>query len=216
MSRIEHFKKLKERYLDQHTIHIGPFRAYDNQPGVSYFDLVKDLRRPKHYMLTYCFKPDDKQKAKLIRAAWLPYADDETMVIDLGDRAYDDVEYFFTADLSGCRLEIGCEARPKVAHIPARLGGCEFATLGASKVAMSEQAIAEYDRKLDAEADKALGQVPRRKYSKRSGYTTAVNVTVVGYRKPARWEFYGQEQHPGTGGNVTRTIVRQITMGGGT
>jgi hypothetical protein len=204
MSRIEHFKTKKERYLDDHTIWFGGEKSgYSTWAGVEYFDLVPILNKPKNYTLTRRFKPTEKEQKDLICAAWLPAPGE----IDLGEKAYENVEYFFTAELTGCRLEIGCAARPKVLHIHASQAGFPDRSLDE----MSKESIAKYDTRMDAMANAGFEQLPHRKYSKRSGYPTPlVEVTVVGYWKQTMWQFYAQERLRGKKENVTRPVVRQI------
>jgi hypothetical protein len=206
MSRIDHFKNRKELYLHDHTIVVGKPDYYDFNPRVDYFDLVPDLNTTKTYTLTRPLNPTEGQKKKLIRAAWLPYNVDEAMEIDLNDTAYHNVKYFFTGNLDGCRLEIGCADRPKVIHIAAALGGCPSSP---SHMILKKEVV-EYNRTMDAIANMAFHGLPHRKYSKRTGYPTAPRfVTVVGYWKQTMWEFYAQEQQVGND-RVTRRVVRQI------
>jgi hypothetical protein len=118
------------------------------------------------------------------------------------------VKYFCTADLSGCRLEFGADARPKVAHIAASAAGYE----DRSWDQMGPEATKTAEARLNREAAEAFGGLPHRKYSKRSQYRDATAVTVVGFRKDARWEFYAQQQRYDREERVTRMVMRQIVI----
>lgn len=51
--------------------------------------------------------------SRLIRAYWLPWLKNETAKITLKG----DAPFFFTAELTGCRIQVGGDANPTVLHI---------------------------------------------------------------------------------------------------
>lgn len=60
--------------------------------------------------------------SKKIRAYWLPFLKFETAEITLKD----DAPFFFTAELTGCRIQVGGDANPTVLHITGYTGTREW------------------------------------------------------------------------------------------
>ncbi len=200
------FLAKKEKYLDDHIIKIT-YGHYPARSRVADFLLVKEPSGhggPKTYVLKQRTQQDG-DKGPWITAAWLPYFQWKVEVIDLADPAFDNVEYFFTAELTGCRLEIGTADRPTVLHIAGDVGML-YQDVPYSR--MTEGQKAEVTARMDEEAADVFKDRPRRKFSKGTGYPGADSATVVGFRRGTRWEFWAQ-QHTG---DTFRTIqcIRQI------
>lgn len=53
-----------------------------------------------------------------IRAYWLPWWENTTTQLTLGD----DAPFFFSSELTGCRIQIGGDAKPTVLHIAGNFG----------------------------------------------------------------------------------------------
>src|SRR5262249_4966868 len=145
-----------------------PAEFYPTDPCVEDFELEKDLNshnQAKTYFLKVCDSTTGKNPR--ITAAWLPWKTKEVSAIDLNDDEYKKVDYFFTSELDNCRLEIGEADRPKVLHIAANVDNL-YTYVDVKE--MTEKMYEKLTAHMDAAAEKAFGDRPHRKYSKRSGY----------------------------------------------
>jgi hypothetical protein len=97
---------------------------------------------------------------------------------------------------------------PKVLHIAANVGKL-YTNVDVKE--MTEEMYEKLTAHMDAEAEKAFGALPHRKYSKRSGYGS-LNVTVVGFRRHGRWDFWGQHR-AGLIPQRIQFVRRIVTMG---
>jgi hypothetical protein len=204
------FKTHKEKYLNDHVIRFKANIFYPEEPCVDEFELEKVNNAgggPKTYFLSLCGTWTDK-KSPRIKAAWLPWKDGKTTAIDLGETQYDKVEYFFTSELSGCRLEIGTADRPKVLHIAANIGNLYT---NVDQKEMTPEMTAKVTARMNEEAENAFGTSRHRKYSRGSAYGKN-NVTVVGFRRGGRWDFWGQGRFGLTIQQV-QFVRRIVTMG---
>jgi len=139
----------------------------------------------------------DRQEATtwrthLVRAHWLPYNNAGTTVCQIDDTA----DYFFTVDLSGCRVTvtpgpyryIGTNY-PTVRHIG---GGMTLANRNAA----TNAAVALVPLPQQARA---------RSISQASGITYNVEGFVVGFKTALGvWKFYIQDDNPAGGGRRVR------------
>jgi hypothetical protein len=194
-SATELFKILKEKFFDEYIIKFhNDHNFYPSEPCVQDFVLDKStgsLGGPKTYILSRCLAGKEVSR---ITAAWLPYKKASVVEINLADQKYNNVKYFFTAELSGCRLQIGADARPKVLHIAADIDHLYGSTFVED---MTEDKTAKVTARMDAAAEKAFGEGRSRKYSKGTGYPTAPYGTAVGFFDDSSncWKFYAQMRH---------------------
>ena len=76
---------------------------------------------------------------------------------------------------------------------------------------MTPEKTAEVTAHRDEEAENAFGTRGHRKYSRGSGYGKD-HVTVVGFRRQGRWDFWGQGRSGGTIQQV-QFVRRIVTIG---
>lgn len=157
-------------------------------PDAYEFDLQPaDL--PKFALLALA-GPESDPGEKFVRAYWLPWKPKETTEIVFNKGSRNPIQYFFTSDLEGCRLQIVPAeggTHLKVLHIAGNKGegaeGTEWREQEAGKN------LTKYER-VRSRAFSSTVQYPR-------GYAEpgeeGSNATVVGFRRNYRWEFWAQQ-----------------------
>jgi hypothetical protein len=134
------------------------------------------------------YDPPFRKDSHAIPAYSLPYKRSQTRHIDLDGSQPGDPNLFFTAQLTGFRLEVGANPKPRVAHIAGNFNNQVVDRFG--------------NTAMDREAAAAFGESRRRKFSVRTGYPDVDMVAVIGVGESGLWNLYaqGKEQTTGAGG----------------
>ena len=109
-----------EEFLNQHPVGFKsnsplPDLWSEEEAPVDYFDLSYAASGGGVELELFASRGKAKGRySNKIKAYWLPHFKNETTKIELGDRA----PFFFTDELTGCRIQIGGESTtPTVLHI---------------------------------------------------------------------------------------------------
>jgi hypothetical protein len=132
--------------------------------------------------------------ANTIKAYWCPYKEKETKESPVLGTDKDNPKYFFTYDLSGCRLLIGPGLNPKVIHIPGKLADSTEVV----RLAARGKPTGPVERpRRDEEERRVAGQHgwknPHRLSSSYDLDRYGAEFTIAGERTPfGHWQFYKQ------------------------